>query len=85
MSKRTSDADAPEAKKLKPGMIYDEETGEIYTQTTKAYKNNDFLMSKGARSIRILCEYCSNKPNTPSHPNAFEMSQLTPGVAFRFR
>ena len=26
-------------------------------QTTKAYKNNEFLMSEEARTVRILCEY----------------------------
>ncbi|GAB5360148.1 hypothetical protein AAMO2058_000602600 [Amorphochlora amoebiformis] len=31
--------------------------GETYTPTIKAYKNFDFLMSGGARPIRILCEY----------------------------
>jgi len=41
--------------KKSKGRIIDRDNGEEYTATTKAYKNNDFLMSKGARSIRILC------------------------------
>lgn len=53
MSKRTGEFDTSPSKKK--GRIVDKANGEEYTATTKAYKNNDFLMSKGARSIRILC------------------------------
>ncbi|WP_420426481.1 TIGR00730 family Rossman fold protein [Algiphilus sp.] len=36
-------------------------------QTTKAYKNNEFLMSEEARGIRILCEYLEPRRRLAMH------------------
>jgi len=53
------------SEKAKKGQMVGKEKivvdGEEYTPTTKAYKNRGFLMSNGARPIRILCEYYETK------------------------
>jgi uncharacterized protein (TIGR00730 family) len=36
---------------------YDAKEESVLTETTKAYKNLDFLNSRAARSIRIMCEF----------------------------
>ena len=68
MSKRPATFTTSPSKKSK-GRIIDAANGEEYTATTKAYKNHDFLMSKGARSIRILCA-CMANPSLYASGNA---------------